>query len=79
MGLDYQGGRALALLQGVARHVEAILGYLGRVLGDHPRSGLHGFASCALRIQDHQLYVHPADHDSGVLPLPIPDRAQPVV
>ena len=79
MGIDDQGSRAFTLLQGVARHVEAILGHLGRLLGHHPRSWAHGLAYCAVRIQDHQLYVHPADHDPGLLPLPLPDCAQPVV
>ena len=79
MGLDYQGSRAVALLQGMAGHVEAVLGYLDRLVGYHPRRGHHGVTCRSGRLQDHQLYLHLAHHDPGVLSLPLPDRPQPVV
>lgn len=52
MGLDDQGSRALALLQRVAGHVEAILGHLDRFLGHHHWCRSGGLAPRTLRIQN---------------------------
>jgi len=79
MGVYRQGSRAVTLLQGMARHVEAVLGYLDCLMGHHCRRGPYGFPDCSLRLPDHQFYLHLADHDPGLLPLFIPHRPQPLV
>lgn len=39
-----QGSRAIPFLQGMARNVEAILGYLGRIVGHYRWSVRHGLS-----------------------------------
>jgi uncharacterized protein (DUF486 family) len=39
-----QGSRAITFLQGMACYVEAILGYLGRIMGHYRWSLRHGFS-----------------------------------
>jgi hypothetical protein len=53
--LDRQGSRAISFLQGMACYVEAILGYLDRIMGHHCRSIRHGFSHRPIRIPNVRL------------------------